>query len=393
MNAADSSAPTALRCPQCGAGVPPSPTGYAVCRYCGSNLIWNRPGAGEALPEGTAVRGIRLKVYACTDTQGTGLDVFRMLVPVGWQIQGGCNWLLDNPAMPATVAVSVSNPQGAEAFEILPNMNFTWNPTALGSLFSTGSRQFGAEVRAPMGVRDALRSLVLPRFRSRVQNLQILNEAPVPDLPRLARSEALTSGGSAEGAKIRVRYTSQGVQIEEEIYGVVEVFTYPVQSLFGTAQASYWLVDFLFSFRAAAGRLDSTADLFGAMITSVRPNPHWYAAFKGIAQRLSQMQIQRIRHIGQIGQIYAQTGQEIREQNLNDWYARQSTYDRIATDRSRQIRDVDAYYDPHKEETVELPAGYGHAWANNLGEYILTESPSFNPNEGSNLHWEPMTPQ
>ena len=52
-----------------------------------------------------------------------------------------------------------------------------------------------------MGIRDALRTLVLPRYRPRVGNLQILSEAPQPDLPRLARSEALTSGGSAEGGE------------------------------------------------------------------------------------------------------------------------------------------------------------------------------------------------
>jgi hypothetical protein len=34
-----------------------------------------------------------------------------------------------------------------------------------------------------------------------------------------------------------------------------------------------------------------------------------------------------------------------------------------------------------------VPVG-GHAWGNNLGEYVVTESPSANPNEGSYLHWE-----
>ena len=33
------------------------------------------------------------------------------------------------------------------------------------------------------------------------------------------------------------------------------------------------------------------------------------------------------------------------------------------------------------------------AWADNLREYIVTESASFNPNVGSNLHWEPMQSQ
>jgi hypothetical protein len=32
------------------------------------------------------------------------------------------------------------------------------------------------------------------------------------------------------------------------------------------------------------------------------------------------------------------------------------------------------------------------AWANDLGEYVVTDNPNFNPNVGSNLHWEPMKP-
>ncbi len=41
---------------------------------------------------------------------------------------------------------------------------------------------------------------------------------------------------------------------------------------------------------------------------------------------------------------------------------------------------------------VELPSGYGTAWANNLGEYVVTESPGYNPNVDSNQHWEQLTP-
>jgi len=91
-----------------------------------------------------------------------------------------------------------------------------------------------------------------------------------------------------------------------------------------------------------------------------------------------------------MGQIYAQVGREMRQENLDLFYANQAVHDRLTTDWSRTIRDVDGFYDPHREEVVELPAGYGNAWANNLGEYVLTEDPNFNPNIGSNLHWEPM---
>ena len=113
----------------------------------------------------------------------------------------------------------------------------------------------------------------------------------------------------------------------------------------------------------------------------------------GVGLRHTVQQIQRIHHIGQIGHILAETGRQIREQNLSDWYSRQAIYDRLATDRSRSIRGVDAFFDPHREQVVELPSGYGHAWANNLGEYILTEDSTFDPNLSSTLHWEPMQQQ
>jgi hypothetical protein len=389
--------PIALKCPQCSADIKPGVENYTVCQYCGSSVIWNRQSGGgeQATGENMAVRGMRLKQYIHTDTEGTKLEMFRILLPAGWSVQGGCRWLYDNPGMPAVVSFQAWNPQGAEAFEILPNMNFTWNNNPFsGVMFPVGSRYFGAEVRQPVNIDEAFRGFVLPRYRSMVQGLQITNITPLPDLPQLVKSDApITPGGQAEGGKARIQYTWQGCQYEEEIYGVVEIFRTPIAGMFGASEVITWFIDYLFSFRAAAGRLDATADLFTVMIQSFQLNPNWYAAFKTVAQQLCQQQIQRIRNVGQIGQILAQAGSQIREQNLSDWYNRQSIYDRLSTDRSRAIRDVDGFFDPHRQEVVELPSGYGHAWANNLGEYILTEDPNFNPNIQSNHHWEPMQQQ
>jgi hypothetical protein len=394
MGTAHQAQPVALQCPQCGGRLRPSAEGFTVCGYCGSSLVWTDQQAKAGEAETAAVRGLRLRRFTYTDTEGTGLELFRMLVPVGWEFAGGCRWMLDNPGMPAAVAFQVRNPGGTEAFEVLPNMNLVWNQGSLASWMQpTGSRYFGAEVRQPVGIGGAMRGLVLPRYRSWAEHLEIVVEEVLPDLPKLVRSEAPLAGGSAEGGKVRVRYTWQGQPFEEEIYGVVEVFRAPIQGLFGVSEVLIWFVDYLFAFRAAAGRLDSTADLFSVMIGSFQLNPEWYAAYKSIVQILAQQQIQRIRTIGHIGQLYAQTGREMREQNLKDWYARQEVYDRLATDWSRTIRSVDAFYDPHRQEVVELPSGYGHAWANNLGEYIVTESPGFDPNVHSNLHWEPMEQQ
>ena len=69
---------------------------------------------------------------------------------------------------------------------------------------------------------------------------------------------------------------------------------------------------------------------------------------------------------------------------------RQAVYDRISTNFSQAIRGVDEYYDPIAEQPVELPLGYDRAWTNHLGEYILSDDYSFDPNAGSNLNWQQM---
>jgi hypothetical protein len=75
---------------------------------------------------------------------------------------------------------------------------------------------------------------------------------------------------------------------------------------------------------------------------------------------------------------------------MDSYNQRQDTLDRLSTQFSQTIRGVDEYRDPFEGQGVELPGGYDHAWSNALGEYILTDDPSFDPKIGSNLNWEVM---
>ena len=107
---------------------------------------------------------------------------------------------------------------------------------------------------------------------------------------------------------------------------------------------------------------------------------------------LAQMIIEGIRAVGRMGEIIAQASSELRADQQRTWEQRQEVQDKIAQNFSDYIRGVDRFKDPLADKEVELPAGYGHAWANNLGEHIVTDSPSYNPNIGSNLHWEQLKP-
>jgi hypothetical protein len=77
---------------------------------------------------------------------------------------------------------------------------------------------------------------------------------------------------------------------------------------------------------------------------------------------------------------------------MRAWEQRQQAQDRIAQNFSDYVRGVERFHDPIAGREVELPAGYGRAWANNLGEYVVSDSPSYNPGVGSNLHWQELSP-
>ena len=212
----------------------------------------------------------------------------------------------------------------------------------------------------------------------------------MPDLAKLAKGQEVQGvRSSAKGGKIRIGYQEDGRQKEEELYTAVSQF---ITDMPDGYFMNYWFIDYIFSFKAEKGSLDSQSKVFQTMIYSLKVNPRWFAKVVNVKESLVKRYIQGIKTVGKIGDIVAHSGSQMREEQQRDWERRQLAQDRIVQNFSDNIRGVEKYNDPLSGKEVELPAGYGNAWANNLGEYVVTDSPSYNPNIGSNLHWEQLTP-
>lgn len=349
---------------------------------------------------GQSARGeaIRFTTYNYNDGQGIGREAFRMLIPVDWQFEGGLRWRLDNPGIPVEAHFQVRNPRGLEAFEVFPNLPFFWtNNQMMHSMFSIGSRYFGNEVRPPVGALDALKQIVLPRFRGNVSGLRVFDQKHLPDLAgslgQSAKSVPGVVSASTDGAKIRAEYNHGGRRIEEEIYGVIVSSTFHMQSMYGQVANMNWTVDPIFSFRAEKGKLDANAKLFQTMIHSFKIDLQWFNKYNQLVDYLIRRQIQQIHAIGQISRIISQTHNEISDMMMQAYNERQAVNDRIADKFSHYVRGVEKYYDPLNQKPVELPTGYENAWTNGIGDYIVSDSPSFDPNIGSNQNWRRMPRQ
>jgi hypothetical protein len=334
---------------------------------------------------------MRFRTEVCVDRNGTGGEAFRMLVPAEWKFSSGITWVLDNPGMPATAWMRASHPLAPEALEIFPNQSFFWTDNPMNQqMFPPGSKYFGAEVRTPLGPVQALKTIVLRRFRQSVGNIKVTSEEHLPDLAAALGVSRNQAGMSADGGKLRVRYGRQGAEIEEEIYTLVESFKIPIQSMFGHFTNNIWTLSYIFSVKAPVGKLDSLGALFQTMGSSIRVNPAWMNAYAQVVDFLIRNQMQKIRSAGELSRIISQTHREISDDMMRSWEERQEVYGRLSERFSQNIRSVDEYYDPVSEKSVELPAGYRNAWVNGLGEYVIAEQEDYNPNIGSNQNWQRM---
>jgi hypothetical protein len=355
------------------------------------------PSGSSAQPTTLPVTGevVRYKTASYVDAEGIGTKAFSLLIPSDWQFDGTVDWNLDNTLMPASANIKAWNPNGTEEFDIFPNIAFFWTDNPLIQQTNpAGSTYFGALVNPPIGPIEALKERVLPMFRSNVENLNVVSEQDLPQMDRLFKTGTDPTSGmsySASSGKIRAEYSLNGVAMEDEMYCVIQSINIPLQSIYGITTSNNWYMTYLASFRAEKGTLDSESKVFQTMAASCTIDKNWLNKYNQLVAYLIQNQIRQIQSAGQLSDILAQTNDQISDENLKDWEQRQNVNDQLVTDFSNQILEIQPYNNPIDGTTVDLPAGYDNAWVNSLGEYILADNPSFNPNVGSNLNWQPMT--
>jgi hypothetical protein len=337
---------------------------------------------------------LKFKKYSCIDVRGTGTEAYSFLIPDGWKYEGGIRWIPEQTAMPAINQFRVFNPSGKEEFEGFANQCYFWstNPFTL-STNPPGSKYFGSLVMKPVDALTALKNMVLRNERKKVDNLKIASENNLPELVKalgLGNQSQGPVSTEGTGAKIRFSYSKNGVPMEEEMYGVVEQVIFKVQSASGTYKNIFWYLSYVFSFKAEQGKLDDKANVFQAMTSSFRINRQWQAKYDNVVEYLAQLQIRNIHLTGDFSRTLSKMSDQMRSDQLQQYEQRSNVYDKVAQNFSDNILGIDRYYDPFEGREVELPSGYNHVWCNNLGEYVLTDNPNFNPNVGSNLTWKPL---
>jgi hypothetical protein len=125
-------------------------------------------------------------IYKYNDPMA-GMEAFRLLIPKGWQADGGVTWVA-NPALPAQFHFRFYNPGGSAEFDIFPTQAYFWTDNQL-FLYTNppGSLRFGTLVAEPIDLRTAFTNVIIPNFRGQAGDLRIVESKEVAELAALAK--------------------------------------------------------------------------------------------------------------------------------------------------------------------------------------------------------------
>jgi hypothetical protein len=335
------------------------------------------------------------------DEQGFEWPVvaLRFLAPTDWQIEGGVRWNLplQCQAELATVHVRASAPDGALAFEILPARVWRWwdDPAEVEYWRMSAGPGNQCAIAPPMGAADFLAQSLPGTFRP---PFQVIGVEPLPEMAAALAAEAeqlaaLNTPFQTDAARLRVRY-DDGASEEWLTAGVLQMAMQAMSS--GAAMQGRMAMTTqyissasrVFGLRAPAGRLDQHERLFATMVASVQVNPAWDAALNRLALNLAQIQIESA---AERSRIWSEAAAEVSRIRMDAWKSQQTSQDRIAQAWSQTMRGVETFAEPGDAVTVELQSGFDNAWSNGVGEYVLSDRPSFNPNTVfTNQNWTRM---
>ena len=344
-----------------------------------------------------------LRKHVIMDQNGFQMEVLHLLAPKDWQFRGGVTWDYRTIPPNPTVTYSVSSPDGRSVAEQFPPESFNWTQDQLIMQSFTMS---GQPVKPPMPAPQYIKTVWVPRHRSDVSGVTVLESQNLPELAAQSREleqQQMVVFGQispfqfpyeirAEAARVKLQYQRNGEPVVEELTVLVSYFIASMATMYGgTAQAITWSPS-VFSMRAPAREMNEKARLFQIITDSRRDNPNWQLNCTRLSATLTRDQISQQNAIFARMQEIHRTQQETSDIIVNSYNQQSATYDHIFQNYDQSIRGVETYADPSSHSQVELPYGYNDAWTNGT-DYIMSSDPGYNPNVGSTQNWQRLNRQ
>jgi hypothetical protein len=347
----------------------------------------------------------KMKMVKFLDNQGFGpnVEVSRFLIPADWRTEGEVHWVGGHLGCPYNIIQNVfkaTSPDGLSGIEVGPG--YAWasssDPGYMKTIQQIAAQGQGCDPGPVLGPAEFLQSRILPKYRP---GARILGAEPLPALSQ-ARTAALlqTYGplvkqGTMRAAKVdvgrvHISYTKNGQSVEEWVSTTIDALVNPTPNTAALMQGQMRYTESVYALTsegfmgiyAPAGKFDKK--LAATIVASIRGNPAYSEA---VGQFLLNMGKVALKGAMDRQKIWHEAQQQI-SATINESYRKQqAVQDKMAEQFDQVIRGVETYVNPSTGQPIELTGGYNRAFTNALGEYILSDSASFNPNQVLNGNW------
>jgi len=353
---------------------------------------------------------MRMRVVKIMDSQGWGqpVEVARLLVPSDWKAEGGIQWTQNNGRCPQNIVQArwrAVSPDGLTGIEILPQYSWVWSDDQMQqqTMQRSAASNLACDAVPLMSPTDFLGRMVLPHVRhgARVVAAEPMRGLAQAEQQKLDASygamvqQGLFRGVRAEAGRVRAQYALGGRPVEEWISATIATIAAPSANTVALMNGGVAMTANNFAVTAynvigtwaPAGQLDQRSKLFATMLASFRGNPQYTAAVSAWLANINRIQQQGAMDRQR---IWREAQQSISNSIQQTYQQNQAVQDRMAEQFGQTIRGVETYVDPRSNERVELVGGYVGAWTNGKGEYILSDSPNFNPATELHEDWREM---
>ncbi len=282
-------------------------------------------------------------------------QAFSMLVPEGWQTEGGV--LRIDPTAGGGAAQSIeakvdfaakSDAQGTVMLQRLPDWYFCdmrHSPAGQMGLYPPGSNYGGMTVHPVMSPGQFIREVVVPQYHPQARNVRVREERA---LPKVARSYAERMGAmfgalgfTFDAALLTITYSENGTHYKERVFTLIENR--------GPAVAGQWVNRETVYVRAPEKEFDRWEPVFSLMHGSVKLNPEWLAReMRGALTRAGVMD-------------------RVHREIHNDMFL--------------TLTGREEYINPHTQEIEAGPSELGYyRWETAQGDVIYTDNETYDPN-------------
>jgi len=334
-----------------------------------------RPPASSAL--------MRFQPHTFVDPAANGITAFSVLVPAGWQSNGGIQWLPFWSRL-AFVQTHVSDPVTGVSVDWLPIQDFISFTPPAGATINIGDNYQGKAFVPPItDPVEFVRQFWMPNDLAELQGASLVS---IVEVPTVAREFLDGFGGPGEARAYRMRYayTLDGRPWERDVSFAL-LFS-------GDANLMSWYVNFAWTVAGPQGSIDATASLVSTIVASRTTTPEWEGNLRLVQQLFYRGLQQQMADTVAFGRLLAQHRAESQALQAQVTAERQASQDHRAQVFRETLVGVQTYVDPVNDTLVQLPIDWNQYWVNGEGEYLAVETPGFDPNTLNDGTWTPLVP-